>query len=43
MTPVGFKPIASTSKRPQTHVLDSAATGIGIIDSYYEEMTKHNI
>ena len=27
MTPVGFKPIISAGERPQTHALDSAATG----------------
>jgi hypothetical protein len=29
MTPMGFEPTMSASKRPQTHALDCAATGIG--------------
>ena len=29
MSPVGFKPIILASERPQTHVSDSAAIGIG--------------
>jgi hypothetical protein len=29
MPPGGFKPTIPASKRPQTHALDRAATGIG--------------
>jgi hypothetical protein len=29
MPPAGFEPTTPTSKRPQTHALDRAATGIG--------------
>jgi hypothetical protein len=29
MTPMGFEPALSASKRPRTHVLDRTATGIG--------------
>jgi hypothetical protein len=29
MPPVGFEPTISVNERPQTHVLDRAATGIG--------------
>jgi len=29
MPPVGFKPTIPASKRPQTHALDRAATGVG--------------
>jgi hypothetical protein len=31
MSPVGFEPAIPASKRPHTHALDSAATGIGLI------------
>ena len=31
MPPVGFEPTISASERPQTHALDRAATGTGII------------
>jgi hypothetical protein len=30
MSPAGFEPAAPESERPQTHVLDRAATGIGL-------------
>jgi hypothetical protein len=30
MPPAGFEPTIPASERPQTHALDSAATGIGI-------------
>ena len=30
MPPVGFEPTISASERPQTHVLDRAATGTGV-------------
>jgi hypothetical protein len=33
MTPEGFEPTIPASERPQTHALDSAATGIGGIRS----------
>jgi hypothetical protein len=29
MPPAGFEPTTAASERPQTHVLDRAATGIG--------------
>jgi len=31
MTPVGFEPIISAGEWPQTHALDSEATGIGLV------------
>ena len=31
MPPVGFEPAIPANERPQTHVLDSAATGTGFI------------
>jgi hypothetical protein len=31
MPPVGFEPTILVSERPQTHALDRAATGIGIM------------
>jgi hypothetical protein len=31
MPPVGFEPTISASERPQTYVLDRAATGIGLL------------
>jgi hypothetical protein len=31
MSPAGFKPAISGSKRPQTDTLDGAATGIGLV------------
>jgi hypothetical protein len=34
MPPVGFEPTIPTSERPQTHVLDCAATGIGLCYTY---------
>jgi hypothetical protein len=33
MPPVGFEPIIPVSERPQTHVLDRTATGIGLMTS----------
>jgi hypothetical protein len=30
MPPAGFEPTIPVSERPQTHVLDGAATGIGL-------------
>jgi hypothetical protein len=30
MTPAGFEPAVSATERPQTHALDSAATGIDL-------------
>jgi hypothetical protein len=32
MPPAGFEPAIPTSERPQTHALDGATTGIGIVD-----------
>ena len=34
MPPVGFEPKISTGERPQTHVLDRAATGTGDTELY---------
>jgi hypothetical protein len=34
MSPVGFEPTMPVSERPQTHVLDRAATGIGLCLEY---------
>ena len=31
MPPVGFEPTISAGERPQTHALDRAATGTGMI------------
>ena len=31
MPPVGFEPTISASERPQTHTLDRAATGTGVL------------
>jgi hypothetical protein len=31
MPPAGFEPTIPVSERPQTHALDSAATGIGTV------------
>jgi hypothetical protein len=39
MRPAGFEPAIPASKRPQTHALDGAATGIGTKGSY---KTKRN-
>jgi hypothetical protein len=33
MPPAGFEPAVHASERPQTHVLNPAATGIGILSS----------
>jgi hypothetical protein len=32
MSPAGFEPAIPASERPQTHVLDRAATGMGNIN-----------
>jgi len=32
MPPVGFEPTISAGERPQTHVLDRAATGTGKVN-----------
>jgi len=34
MSPAGFEPAIQASERKQTHALDRAATGIGILSSY---------
>jgi hypothetical protein len=36
---VGFKPEFSAGKRPQTHTLDRAATGIGLYNLYLKQIT----
>ena len=38
MPPVGFEPAIPASKRPHTHALDCAATGIG----YYKVYIKRD-
>jgi len=40
MTPVGFKHAIPTSKQPQTHALDHAATEIGKLETVY---TVHSV
>ena len=35
-----FEPEVPANERPQTHVLDRAATGIGILGSYEEEIIR---
>jgi hypothetical protein len=35
MSPVGFEPVIPVSERLQTHALDRAATGIGLLSSCY--------
>jgi len=37
---VGFEPTIPTSERPQTHALDLAATGIGVLLKLVNEMTS---
>jgi hypothetical protein len=37
--PAGFEPTIPASKRPQTHALDRAATGIGINKHYKDKNT----
>ena len=34
MPPVGFEPTIPGNKQPQTHVLDRAATGVGLKGQY---------
>jgi len=48
MTPVGFEPTIPASVRPQTHVLDRTATGIGLaVSSAHKnrlfQMTAQNV
>jgi hypothetical protein len=40
MPPVGFEPEIRASERPQAHVLDLAATGIGIITFSEQKLTS---
>jgi hypothetical protein len=42
MPPVGFEPTIPASKRPQTHALDSAATGIGYVYCYLLLCSSYN-
>jgi hypothetical protein len=42
MPPAGFEPAIPASERPQTHSLDSAATGIGTQVSYFVKMHGMN-
>jgi hypothetical protein len=37
MHPVGFKHATPAGERPQTHSLDSAATGVGVNNLYGKE------
>jgi hypothetical protein len=39
--PAGFKPAVPESKRPQTHALNRAATGIGILKYTSKSKQKH--
>ena len=34
MLPAGFEPAIPACERPQTHALDRAATGIGLVTHY---------
>jgi hypothetical protein len=43
MTPAGFKPTIPACERPQTHVLDRAATGIGSMYFYPGQYLCHLI
>jgi hypothetical protein len=40
MPPAGFEPTIPASERPQIHVLDRAATGIGHLPEYVAENYK---
>ena len=40
MTPAAFEPAIPANKRPQTHVLDRAATGIGHTKIYTQNKIK---
>jgi hypothetical protein len=44
MNPVGFEPIISAGKRPQTYTLDRAATGTGpgniTVLKYHSDLTQ---
>jgi len=40
MPPAGFEPVTPTSGRPQTHILDRAATGTGIYIYFWSEQVK---
>jgi hypothetical protein len=43
MPPVGFEPTIQVSERPQTHVLDRTATGIGDVSLYIAEICIKNV
>jgi hypothetical protein len=43
LTPAGFEPTIPPSERPQSHTLDRAATGIGIIIFVYFIFFYHNL
>jgi hypothetical protein len=34
MPPAGFEPAIPTCERPQTHALDCAATGVGLLNQW---------
>jgi hypothetical protein len=38
MHPVGFEPTISAGERPQTYVLDRAATGTGVEVKYWNKL-----
>jgi hypothetical protein len=42
MPPVGFEPTIQVSERPQTHVLDRTATGIGRGHAWYRKILGFN-
>jgi len=43
MTPVGFEPTISVGERPQTHALDRADTGTGMIPYKIENFLRNHI
>ena len=44
MFPVGFEPIISAGERPQTYVLDRAATGTGLfLDLFIRKIVVKNL
>jgi len=46
MTPTGFEPAIPASERPQNHILDRAATGIGMFSikpHYFDYLTTLSV
>jgi hypothetical protein len=43
MTSVGFEPTVSAFERPQTHALDSAATGTGLIGKMFAQNISRDL